>query len=79
MRNNYSTPKLLRDVLRAVLTGLGQSSQLPQGLNLKRLRAVRIDLTDNHQPSESVELTGDQAGAEPAQPILYYYIMAGSY
>jgi len=66
MRNNYSTPKPLRSVLRAVSDGLRQSSSLPHESNLSWLRRLRFDLNDNREPSEPERLTGDRAGIEPA-------------
>ena len=79
MQYNYSIPEPLSGILRAVSDGLRQSSSLPHKSNLSRLSRLRFDLTDNHQPSESVGLSRRSSRNRTGlATILYYYIMASS-
>jgi len=54
---------------------------IPRGEIESEAAESRQNWSDRQSPAADINqgFRGDQAGAEPAQPILYYYIMAGSY
>lgn len=89
-QKNYSTPELLRDVLRGSNQFMTQSSGQPIRLNLRQLRALRINLSAESLPwfSPCWQVGAGESNSRVAKPptnissigvdpILYYIFIIG--
>lgn len=89
-QKNYSTPELLRDVLRGSNQFMTQSSGQPIRLNLRQLRVFKIDLSLDHYPGFSPcwQVGAGESNSRVAKPptnissigddpILYYIFIIG--